>query len=58
VVVLDPAGRVVFDAKGQVSSEAISAALSKATGLTPAGSTDTSATRSFNELNSEVVPAG
>jgi hypothetical protein len=56
--VLDPAGRVVFDAKGQVSSEAISAALSKATGLTPAGSTDTSATRSFNELNSEVVPAG
>ncbi len=58
VVVLDAAGRVVFDGKGQVSSEAISAALSKATGLNPAGSADTSATRSFNELNSEVVPAG
>ncbi len=58
VVVLDPAGRVVFDGKGRVSSEAISAALSKATGLNPAGSADTSATRSFNELNSEVVPAG
>ncbi|WP_094556564.1 thylakoid membrane photosystem I accumulation factor [Synechococcus sp. 1G10] len=58
VVVLDAAGRVVFDGKGQVSSETISAALSKATGLNPAGSSGASATRSFNELNSEVVPAG
>ncbi|MCX5930406.1 MAG: thylakoid membrane photosystem I accumulation factor [Cyanobacteria bacterium] len=58
VVVLDPAGRVVFDGKGQVSTESISAAMSKATGLNPAGSANTSATRSFNELNSEVVPAG
>ncbi|EAQ73874.1 MULTISPECIES: thylakoid membrane photosystem I accumulation factor [unclassified Synechococcus] len=58
VVVLDPAGRVVFDGKGQVNTESISSALSKATGLNPAGSANTSATRSFNELNSEVVPAG
>ncbi len=60
VVVFDPAGRVVLDAQGQVSPDLISAALARATGLDPeaAAASGGSVTRSFNELNSEVVGAG
>ncbi len=58
VVVFDPEGHVVFDGQGQVNTDAISAALRKATGLDPAEGAGASTTRSFNELNSEVVPAG
>jgi hypothetical protein len=55
VVVLGPDGRVVFEASGQVNTDAISEALRDATGLDPAAGAGASRTRSFNELNSEVV---
>lgn len=58
VVVFDPTGRVVFDASGQVEVDAINAALSKATGLPLPPLTGKGSTRSFNELNSEVVGGG
>ncbi|MEB3199630.1 MAG: thylakoid membrane photosystem I accumulation factor [Synechococcaceae cyanobacterium] len=57
VVVLDAAGKVVFEASGQVPVQQINAAISRATGLTlPASALAGSVTGSFNELNSEVVP--
>ncbi|WP_259727540.1 MULTISPECIES: thylakoid membrane photosystem I accumulation factor [Synechococcales] len=58
VVVFDPSGAVILEGKGQVDIDAINAALTKATGLDPTAGAGTSITRSFNELNSEVVPAG
>jgi len=55
VVVFDPNGKVLFEASGLVDVDRINDALSKATGIAlPEGGT-TSATVSFNELNSEVV---
>ena len=52
VVVLDGQGHVLLDEDGQVSLQAINAAVSKATGLpAPEG---VSTTLSFNELNTEV----
>ncbi len=57
VVVFDAEGRVVFDAGGQVSVDAINAAVSRATGIPLAPGARVSATESFNELNSEVVPS-
>lgn len=55
VVVIDGAGKVVFDDSGALSIDAIDGAISSATGipLAPGGGTGT--TVSFNELNSEVV---
>ncbi len=55
VVVIDGGGRVVFDRHGQVSVDAINAAVSQATGIPMAPGSGNSATLSFNELNSEVV---
>nr|WP_254217081.1 thylakoid membrane photosystem I accumulation factor [Synechococcus sp. CCY 9618] len=55
VVVIDADGRVVFDRHGQVSVDAINTAVSKATGIPMAPGSGSSATLSFNELNSEVV---
>ncbi len=55
VVVFDGDGKVLLDANGQVNTTTISAVLSKATGLDPAGGERATSTRSFNELNSEVV---
>lgn len=55
VVVIDSSGRVVFDRHGQVSVDAINAAVSEATGIPMAPGAGNSATLSFNELNSEVV---
>ncbi len=55
VVVLDAAGKVVFDRRGQVDVDAINTAVSQATGLPLAPGAGASTTRSFNELNSEVV---
>jgi hypothetical protein len=55
VVVIDADGRVVFDRHGQVSVDAINAAVSDATGIPMAPGAGSSATLSFNELNSEVV---
>lgn len=55
VVVLDSDGTVVFEGSGQVNTDAISAALTKATGLDPTAGASASTTQSFNELNSEVV---
>jgi hypothetical protein len=55
VVVLGPDGRVRFEASGAVEVEAIDAALSRATGLPLPAGARAGATRSFNELNSEVV---
>ena len=57
VVVFDSDGRVVFDRHGQVSVDAINAAVSEATGIPMAPGAGASATLSFNELNSEVVPS-
>jgi hypothetical protein len=57
VVVLDAQGKVVFDRNGQVSVDAINTAISQATGIPMAPGSGASATLSFNELNSEVVPS-
>jgi len=57
VVVFDRAGKVTFDASGAVSSDAINTAVSNATGIPMAPGAPSLATESFNELNSEVVPA-
>jgi thiol-disulfide isomerase/thioredoxin len=57
VVVFDRSGKVAFDASGAVSADAINAAVSRATGIPLAPGTPALATESFNELNSEVVPA-
>ena len=54
VVVIGSDGRVVFDRHGQVSVDAINAAVSEATGLPVAPGSGSSATLSFNEINSEV----
>lgn len=58
VVVIDAAGKVVFDAAGQVNVDAIDAALAKATGTKAAEGREGTMSRSFNEYNSEIVPAG
>jgi hypothetical protein len=58
VVVIDSSGKVSFEASGQVSVDAINSAVSRATGIPLGPGTGTSATESFNELNSEVVPSG
>jgi hypothetical protein len=58
VVVFDRAGNVVFDANGQVEIDAINAAVSSATGLPLPPLSGAGSTRSFNELNSEVVTGG
>lgn len=57
VVVLDREGRVAFDASGQVSVDAINAAVSKATGIALPEGGRLGTTVSFNELNAEVVSA-
>ncbi len=57
VVVFDRAGKVTFDASGAVSSDAINTAVSNATGIPLVPGAPSLATESFNELNSEVVPA-
>ena len=58
VVVFDRTGQVVFDASGQVEVDAINAAVSQATGLPLQAPSGLGSTRSFNELNSEVVSGG
>ena len=58
VVVFDRQGQVVFDASGQVEVDAINGAVSQATGLPLPAPSGLGSTRSFNELNSEVVSAG
>jgi len=58
VVVFDRQGQVVFDASGQVEVDAINGALSQATGLPLPAPSGLGSTRSFNELNSEVVSGG
>jgi len=57
VVVFDRDGKVVFDASGAVSSDAINSAVSRATGIPLPEAAKALTTESFNELNSEVVPA-
>jgi len=58
VVVFDREANVVFDANGQVEIDAINAAVSSATGLPLPPLSGAGSTRSFNELNSEVVTGG
>jgi len=58
VVVFDRDGQVVFDANGQVEVDAINGAVSQATGLPLPAPSGLGSTRSFNELNSEVVSGG
>lgn len=58
VVVFDRKGAVRFDASGAVEVDAINAAVSEATGLPLPPRLGRSNTRSFNELNSEVVGGG
>jgi hypothetical protein len=58
VVVFDREGQVVFDASGQVEVDAINGAVSQATGLPLPAPSGLGSTRSFNELNSEVVSGG
>jgi hypothetical protein len=58
VVVFDRQGQVVFDASGQVEVDAINGAVSRATGLPLPAPAGLGSTRSFNELNSEVVSGG
>jgi hypothetical protein len=58
VVVFDRQGQVVFDASGQVEVDAINGAVSQATGLPLPAPSGLGSTRSFNELNSEVVSGG
>ena len=56
VVVIDPRGKVVFDADGQVKLTAIQTAISQATGLAlPEGADNDGLSLSVNELNTEVV---
>ena len=55
VVVIDRQGRVAFERSGQVSVDAISAAISEATGIPLPEGGGVSGTLSFNELNTEVV---
>lgn len=55
VVVIDSQGRVRFDRSGQVEVDAISEAISEATGLPLPQGGSSSGRLSFNELNSEVV---
>jgi len=57
-VVFDREAKVVFDANGQVEIDAINAAVSSATGLPLPPLSGAGSTRSFNELNSEVVTGG
>ncbi len=57
VVVIDAGGTVVFDAAGQVNTDAIDAALAKATGRAAAEGPKGTMERSFNEFNSEIIPA-
>jgi hypothetical protein len=57
VVVIDGEGRVRFDATGQVSVDAINAAVADATGLTLPERDSPSTSGSFNELNSEILPS-
>lgn len=57
VVVFDSNGKPIFDASGQVSVDAINAAVSQATGVAMAAGSGASTTQSFNELNSEVLPS-
>jgi hypothetical protein len=56
VVVLDADGRVRLDASGAVGIDAINTAVSDATGIPLRPQAGPSTTRSFNELNTEVVP--
>jgi hypothetical protein len=58
VVVFDRSGAVAFDASGQVEVDAINAAVSQATDLPLPPLLGQGSTRSFNELNSEVVSSG
>jgi hypothetical protein len=58
VVVFDRQGQVVFDASGQVEVDSINGAVSQATGLPLPAPSGLGSTRSFNELNSEVVSGG
>ena len=58
VVVFDRSGAVAFDASGQVEVDAINAAVSQATDLPLPALSGQGSTRSFNELNSEVVSSG
>jgi hypothetical protein len=58
VVVFDRSGAVAFDASGQVEVDAINAAVSQATDLPLPPLSGQGSTRSFNELNSEVVSSG
>ena len=58
VVVIDRQGQVVFDASGQVEVDEINGAVSQATGLPLPAPSGLGSTRSFNELNSEVVSGG
>ncbi|MEB3321201.1 MAG: thylakoid membrane photosystem I accumulation factor [Synechococcaceae cyanobacterium] len=55
VVVLDGEGRVLLDQSGAVGIDAVNAAVSRATGIPLRPQAGPSTTRSFNELNSEVV---
>ena len=55
VVVIEPGGRVVFDAQGAVDIGRIDAAISKATGIPLPENQPGSELQSFNELNREVV---
>ena len=55
VVVIDADGRVRFDESGQVNVDAISAAISEATGIPLREGAAPSGSLSFNELNTEVV---
>lgn len=57
VVVFDRTGKVVFDASGAISTAGINAAVSRATGIPLQPGAESVTTESFNELNSEVVPA-
>ncbi|MFM7313821.1 MAG: thylakoid membrane photosystem I accumulation factor [Cyanobium sp.] len=57
VVVFDRGGRPVFDGSGAVTPGAINTAISGATGIPLKAGSGSMATESFNELNSEVVPA-
>ena len=58
VVVFNRSGAVAFDASGQVEVDAINAAVSQATDLPLPALSGQGSTRSFNELNSEVVSSG